>query len=80
MQESLQDGTCYSVSSSLYSTELSNVHDQLPANPAANLQHNPTQLPHPPPLPPAGSAITGPVAKECADLWPRVAAAANSIV
>lgn len=28
----------------------------------------------------AGSAITGPVAKECADLWPRVAAAANSIV
>ena len=28
----------------------------------------------------AGSAITGPVAKECADLWPRVAAAANTIV
>ncbi|CAI5957898.1 unnamed protein product [Closterium sp. NIES-64] len=27
-----------------------------------------------------GSAITGPVAKECADLWPRVASAANSIV
>ena len=27
-----------------------------------------------------GSAITGPVAKECADLWPRVAAASNSIV
>ena len=27
-----------------------------------------------------GSAITGPVAKECADLWPRVAAAANCIV
>jgi ribosomal protein L14 len=27
-----------------------------------------------------GSAITGPVAKECADLWPRVAAAANTIV
>ncbi|CAI5962289.1 unnamed protein product [Closterium sp. NIES-65] len=26
-----------------------------------------------------GSAITGPVAKECADLWPRVASAANSI-
>lgn len=28
----------------------------------------------------AGSTITGPVAKECADLWPRVAAAANTIV
>lgn len=27
-----------------------------------------------------GSAITGPVAKEAADLWPRVAAGANSIV
>merc|ERR1712100_781579 len=27
-----------------------------------------------------GSAINGPVAKECADLWPRVASAANSIV
>ena len=27
-----------------------------------------------------GSAITGPVAKECADLWPRVAAAASNIV
>jgi large subunit ribosomal protein L23e len=27
-----------------------------------------------------GSAIAGPVAKECADLWPRVAAAANTIV
>lgn len=27
-----------------------------------------------------GSAITGPVAKECADLWPRVASAAGSIV
>ena len=27
-----------------------------------------------------GSAITGPVAKECADLWPRVASAANTIV
>jgi len=26
-----------------------------------------------------GSAITGPVAKECADLWPRVASAANTI-
>lgn len=33
-----------------------------------------------PSLPLAGSAITGPVAKECADLWPRVAAAANTIV
>ena len=27
-----------------------------------------------------GSAITGPVAKECADLWPRIASAANYIV
>jgi len=27
-----------------------------------------------------GWAITGPVAKECADLWPRIASAANSIV
>mmetsp|Transcript_19715 Transcript_19715/g.43095 ORF Transcript_19715/g.43095 Transcript_19715/m.43095 type:complete len:141 (-) Transcript_19715:138-560(-) len=27
-----------------------------------------------------GSAITGPVAKECAEIWPRVASAANSIV
>ena len=27
-----------------------------------------------------GSAITGPVAKECAELWPRVSAAAGSIV
>jgi len=27
-----------------------------------------------------GSAITGPVAKECADLWPKVAAAAGSII
>merc|ERR1712217_99054 len=27
-----------------------------------------------------GSAITGPVAKECADLWQRIASAANSIV
>lgn len=26
-----------------------------------------------------GSAITGPVAKECADLWPRVASAAGTI-
>lgn len=27
-----------------------------------------------------GSAITGPVAKEAADLWPRVSSAAPSIV
>jgi hypothetical protein len=27
-----------------------------------------------------GSAITGPVAKECADMWPRIASAAPSIV
>ncbi|KAJ8445022.1 hypothetical protein Cgig2_029216 [Carnegiea gigantea] len=27
-----------------------------------------------------GSAITGPIAKECADLWPRIASAANAIV
>lgn len=27
-----------------------------------------------------GSAITGPVAKECADLWPRIASAAPSIM
>ena len=27
-----------------------------------------------------GSAITGPVGKECADLWPRVASTAGSIV
>merc|ERR1712007_45073 len=27
-----------------------------------------------------GSAITGPVAKECADMWPRIASAANCIV
>merc|ERR1719261_340836 len=26
-----------------------------------------------------GSAIAGPVAKECADIWPRIASAANSI-
>merc|ERR1712127_1032529 len=26
-----------------------------------------------------GSAITGPIAKECADIWPRIASAANSI-
>ncbi|KAH7863231.1 hypothetical protein Vadar_015059 [Vaccinium darrowii] len=27
-----------------------------------------------------GSAITGPTGKECADLWPRIASAANAIV
>lgn len=27
-----------------------------------------------------GSAVTGPIAKECADLWPRIAAAAGSIM
>jgi large subunit ribosomal protein L23e len=27
-----------------------------------------------------GSAITGPVGKECADLWPRIASNANAIV
>lgn len=27
-----------------------------------------------------GSAITGPVGKECADLWPRIASNAGSIV
>ena len=27
-----------------------------------------------------GSAITGPVAKECADLWPKIASTANCIV
>ena len=27
----------------------------------------------------AGSAVTGPVAKECADLWPRIASNASSI-
>ena len=27
-----------------------------------------------------GSAITGPIAKECADLWPRIAGAAGSIL
>merc|ERR1711970_1102523 len=26
-----------------------------------------------------GSAITGPVAKECAEIWPRIASAANTI-
>jgi large subunit ribosomal protein L23e len=27
-----------------------------------------------------GSAVTGPIAKEAADLWPRVASAAGSIL
>jgi len=27
-----------------------------------------------------GSAVTGPIAKECADLWPRVASAAGSVM
>ncbi|KAI9085771.1 hypothetical protein K1719_032185 [Acacia pycnantha] len=27
-----------------------------------------------------GSAITGPIGRECADLWPRIASAANAIV
>ena len=27
-----------------------------------------------------GSAITGPVAKECADLWPRIASASSTII
>ena len=27
-----------------------------------------------------GSQATGPIAKECADLWPRIAAKAQSIV
>lgn len=27
-----------------------------------------------------GSAITGPVAKECADMWPRIAAASGVVV
>ena len=28
----------------------------------------------------SGSTVTGPVAKECADLWPRIASNAPSIV
>lgn len=28
---------------------------------------------------PKGSAVTGPLAKECADLWPRIAGAAGSV-
>ena len=31
-------------------------------------------------IPVSGSAITGPIGKECADLWPRIASAANAIV
>tara|TARA_B100000780_G_C20901037_1_gene358626 strand:- start:290 stop:712 length:423 start_codon:yes stop_codon:yes gene_type:complete len=27
-----------------------------------------------------GSAVTGPVGKECADLWPKIASAAGSII
>lgn len=27
-----------------------------------------------------GSAITGPVAKECADIWPRIASHAGTII
>ena len=27
-----------------------------------------------------GSAVTGPIAKECADLWPRIASGASSII
>jgi large subunit ribosomal protein L23e len=27
-----------------------------------------------------GSVVSGPVAKECADLWPRISAASSSIV
>lgn len=27
-----------------------------------------------------GSAVTGPVAKECAELWPRIASNAGSII
>ena len=27
-----------------------------------------------------GSAIAGPVAKECADLWPRIASAAGTVL
>jgi large subunit ribosomal protein L23e len=27
-----------------------------------------------------GSAVSGPVAKECAELWPRIASNAGSIV
>lgn len=57
-----------------------------PSHPQCLLPGAPAQSPllTVPSLPPLcfcpGSAITGPVAKECADLWPRVAAAANTIV
>eukprot|EP00032_Breviata_anathema_P000354 JZ548963.1.p2 GENE.JZ548963.1~~JZ548963.1.p2 ORF type:complete len:153 (+),score=55.74 JZ548963.1:32-460(+) len=27
-----------------------------------------------------GSAVTGPIAKECADIWPRISAAAGSVL
>ena len=27
-----------------------------------------------------GSAVTGPVAKECADLWPRIASHSGTVV
>ena len=27
-----------------------------------------------------GSAITGPVGKECADLWPRIASSSGTVV
>merc|ERR1712072_1148152 len=27
-----------------------------------------------------GSAVTGPIAKECADMWPRIATAAGTVV
>ncbi|MCL4156628.1 UNVERIFIED_CONTAM: hypothetical protein GTU68_028421 [Idotea baltica] len=27
-----------------------------------------------------GSAITGPVAKECADVWPKIASNAGSVI
>jgi large subunit ribosomal protein L23e len=27
-----------------------------------------------------GSAITGPVAKECADLWPKIASSSGTVV
>ncbi|NWH80293.1 RL23 protein, partial [Piaya cayana] len=36
-------------------------------------------IPHMLSFPLPGSAITGPVAKECADLWPRIASNAGSI-
>jgi len=27
-----------------------------------------------------GSAVTGPISKECADMWPRIATAAGTVV